>query len=642
MPVYLPTGAVGNGSILSTLGGAGEIMTLFYPRVDFAQNVHECLPALYVGEPGHGRFVWGFDGDFRREQSYVPDTNILRTTLRLRDGVCAIHFTDFAIPGEPCLVRNVVCENTGRSPFAGTFMHYQDLRLGEVTGKQAVRYVPEDGAVWQYFRDVSVIMGGTPPDVYRCGKSVAENEQSAKTDMYDGHLNGQPEDIGQVNFALGWHLYLQPGESREITIIIACGENHKVAHGRFKALAGQSAVALEKRATEAIATWLDHAPSVTVDADLATAYRRALLSLHLLIDAGTGSVVAAPEFDPAYLRCGGYGYCWPRDASEAALALRDAGFPEYLGRLASWYEATQLPSGLWGQRYWADGHMGPSWSLREDFHQVDQSAAAVIGMAEAALADGSPDSDFADDWPYIREGALALEATVDDNGLHKLACDLWETYCGVFVYSNAAIFRALTLAARCAERARQKPLAKRWSALTKKMKAAVLDLYDGGYFPRGLMPGGHVDRVVDSSTLGIVEPFMMLDLADPSEREMFESNIGVIEERLSQEFHGGRGVRRYEGDAYLEGVIGCVNTLWMALCLLHLAAAYQKPDPWKSQDMCRRAVDYIRFALAHATPTGLLPELIGLQPDAPYWAVPHAWASGLLVKCVLALEGLGG
>jgi GH15 family glucan-1,4-alpha-glucosidase len=51
-----------------------------------------------------------------------------------------------------------------------------------------------------------------------------------------------------------------------------------------------------------------------------------------------------------------------------------------------------------------------------------------------------------------------------------------------------------------------------------------------------------------------------------------------------------------------------------------------------------RAVEYLRLCLARTTPTGLLPELIGLQPDTPYWAAPHAWASALMVRCVHLLD----
>ncbi len=77
MGIYLPTSAVGNGRVLATLGSAGEIMTFFYPRIDFAQNIHECLPALYIGEPGHGLFAWTFEPKFQRNTTCHRPTSWL-------------------------------------------------------------------------------------------------------------------------------------------------------------------------------------------------------------------------------------------------------------------------------------------------------------------------------------------------------------------------------------------------------------------------------------------------------------------------------------------------------------------------------------------------------------------------------------
>ena len=93
---------------------------------------------------------------------------------------------------------------------------------------------------------------------------------------------------------------------------------------------------------------------------------------------------------------------------------------------------------------------------------------------------------------------------------------------------------------------------------------------------------------------------------------------------------------------YLGGVVGCVNSLWGAQLYLRLTRAEQGNDPAQAKAWRDRALELIHLSLARATGTGLLPELIGLQRDTPYWAVPHAWASALLVRCVLLLEETRG
>jgi GH15 family glucan-1,4-alpha-glucosidase len=166
----------------------------------------------------------------------------------------------------------------------------------------------------------------------------------------------------------------------------------------------------------------------------------------------------------------------------------------------------------------------------------------------------------------------------------------------------------------------------------------VLDIYTGEYFPRGLRLDSHVDSSVDTSTLGAVAPFPLLDLSDHGDREKAERNLATIRARLSREVDGKAGLRRFEGDAYLSGAIGCVNTLWAALVALKLAAAWAPEDAYRATEHRRQALADLDFCLIHGTPMGLLPEMIVLEPGTPYWAAPHAWASALLVDCVHELQ----
>ncbi|MCD6350545.1 MAG: hypothetical protein J7M26_00385, partial [Armatimonadetes bacterium] len=136
MSVYLPTAAVGNGRILATFGASGEIMGLFWPHLDYANNVHEALPAVYLGEPRVGEFHWTWEEVFERRQYYLGDTNILVTQLKLPGAGLELIFTDFC-PSEPgtgaradALVRRVRIENRSGAQLRGLLMHYFDLRLG--------------------------------------------------------------------------------------------------------------------------------------------------------------------------------------------------------------------------------------------------------------------------------------------------------------------------------------------------------------------------------------------------------------------------------------------------------------------------------------------------------------------------------
>lgn len=638
--VFLPTSAVGNGRIVCTLGRAGEIMTFFYPRLDFAQNIEECLPLVYVGEPGHGRLIWTFEPDFTTRQCYLTDSNILVTDLVLARSLLRITLTDFCPIDSTSLVRLISIVNEGDREFHGSFGHYCDLRLGEVYGKQAIGHEAAGGHFLQYFRGIAMAVGGTAPEVWRVGKSLGFDERSAKFDLQDGHLNGQSEDIGRVNFAGLNRLHLAAGEQREFTLIISAGTSREAAVGELRRLKNLGPEKLVRLAQDYWGNWLSRRTPVHLEDEFDQAYRRALLSLAMLQDESTGSVIAAPEFDPGYERCGGYGYCWPRDASEAAEAMAEAGYADALRRLCEWYRMAQLPNGLWGQRHWADGQVAASWALRKGFEQLDQTAAALASVCNfVIMADENQRSQrLSDYWDCIERAARGLQEQVDERGLHHFACDLWETYCGVFLYTNAAFARAFHAAHSCARLAGRTALADEWLHTSQRLVEACKNLYNGVYFPRGLNSAGEIDDAVDTSTLGLVEPWRVLSPHDPQDRQMILSNMAEIEKRLRQPIDGHVGLRRFEGDVYLDGVIGCVNSLWAAQVYLRLAAAEQGDKPDEARQFRERALEYIRLSLARATPTGLLPELIGLQPDTPYWAVPHAWASALMVRCVHLLE----
>lgn len=643
MPVYLPTAAVGNGHMLATLGASGEIMAVFYPHIDFAQNVHEALPFIYTGEPGRGKVIWLWDSSFIRSQRYVPGTNILTTTLRGAEPRIDIEVNDFIPaseihPPSTAFIRTVTITNNSGQEFRGAFGHYFDLRLGEVAGKQAVRYDYGTGRFWQYFRDVAVVVGGDVPDQVRCGKAGYDNDRSAKHDLLDGHLNGQPEDIGDVDFAHLFQLQLAPAQSRMITVILMFDRTLHAAETAYGRLIEQGVPQLRAATEEFWAKRLARRHPVKVDTYLEEAYQRALMMLTILQDAETGSFVAAPEFDPRYDHCGGYGYCWPRDASESADALVAAGYSEPRERLVKWYLRSQLPDGRWGQRHWAEGPIASSWSLRDGFHQLDQSAAALLTICQWTLSEPSKRSArIIESFASIEAAANALAGMVDDRGFHTPACDLWETFEGIFAYTNAAFSVSLKAAAECAMAKVDEDAARRWAMAAERTRKATLSLFDGHHFARGLHNGGDIDGTVDTATLGLVAPFSIIDLRNPDERDMVVRNLATIEGTLGRHTALGPALIRYVGDGYLGGTVGCVNTLWAAQIKLKLALAIAADAPAEAHKHVEEALAYIHTALNHATVAGCLPELMAAR-EFPYWAAPHGWASGLLIKCVLLID----
>jgi len=637
MPVYLPTAAVGSSKLLATLGHSGELMTLFFPHLDYAQNVRECMPALWLDDDRRRGLTWTFGDEWTREQAYEPDANVVVTKLHQRDTDLSLELTDFAVPETAALVRGYRLENEGRRPVAGALFFYADFNLGEVADRNFLRFDREAGVFVHSWREYCCCVGGTPFDEILAGRAADQDAANAKVDMEDGHLGGQAFSLGDANLAGSWRFSLQPGERLDRTLLIVCSTREAEGRQLLTELAGTGFETLRNRARDGATEWLAQFRTPAVEAGRAAEYRRGLLAMSLLFDPTEGSCLAAPEFDPTYLESGGYGYCWPRDAAEFVEALCLAGSTDWAERFLQWCRRTQTAEGFWHQRYWLNGTVAPSWSIPGEALQIDQVGAVLhsLWVAWKATPAARREALLDEHWDWLARGMQFIEKNLQPDGLHVAAYDLRETFRGSFAYSNAALYGAFTGGAELAASRGEVDLATRWRERAQRLRSACLArLVDGDRFARGLNEWGEVDWTPDSSVLGMVDPFDMLDPADAADREILKRMVLFIEQNLQVNDDRGPTVRRYVGDAYVGGPASAVNTLWQARILFRLAqhepaAGYLT---WGKQ--------YLDSCLAHATPTGLLPELLGAKH--PYWAAPHGWAEGSLVRAILELEKAQG
>jgi len=646
MPVYLPTAIVGNKNTLINLGHAGEIMAWFYPSKDHAQHIYNCLPCVYIGEPGRGRLSWTWGDEWQRHQEYSGDSNICVTTLTSYEVGLELTLTDLVPATGTALLRRIEVRSLAEHHLHAGIFHYGDWNMGGIRTGNALRYEHEHSVLVQSHRDAALVIGGDALESWQCGKAGEGWGSNALRDLDDGSLCRQDLEIGDVNWAFGFNLDLRPGATAERNAIFSLcgGENDSLA--QFHALQATSFVEHEAARREADAQWLEPGLSqleasgsaTALPLELVAAYKRSLLCLPLL--QGTeGVAVAAPEFDPEFVSCGGYGYFWPRDGAEYLSGMLDAGYPQFTAPFFDWCARHQDESGLWHQRYFLNGEPGPNWCLPPDMLQIDQVGAVLWGYGKVRNLPGV----LADEEAYkpmVRRAAKYLLSRLTERGVHGNAFDTWETFIGSFTYSNAAIYAALKTAGELLDDAE-------FTDGAARVKQAVLSQFvrdEGGYpyLVRGLNAGGHDDNTVDSSSLGAIEPFGMLDLNIESDLLLAEGTLRAISERLEIDWEGGRAIRRFEGDTYVGGVPACVNTLWMARCCIkiaeHLRASGSNEE--RTAELTQRAQVYLTTVLRRATPTGLLPELMQGPDFQRYWAAPHGWAMASFVSGVLGLGRL--
>jgi GH15 family glucan-1,4-alpha-glucosidase len=636
MPVYLPTAVLGNDKTLLTLGRSGEIMGWFYPHKDHAQNIYQCMPCVYAGEPGQGHLHWTWSDEWQRHQAYDGDSNVLVTTLRSPLLGLTLTLTDLVPLDQPALLRRMRVRNEGGAPVRAAAYLYGDWNLGGVRTGNSLIYSRGSGLLLQSHRDAAVAIGGDALECWQCGKAGKEWDNNAGYALQRGWLQCQDLEIGDVNWAFGFAFHLEPEAEIERTATFCMGSGQQDALDGWHAT--QSTPFAEHRAARrrADAAWLapglealrarradaapaDAAPADAAPADgagekqtlpveLVAAYKRSLLCLPLLCGE-EGVALAAPEFDPEFLSCGGYGYFWPRDGGEYLSGLLDAGYAQMAEPLFDWCARHQDESGLWHQRYFLNGQPGPNWCLPPDMLQIDQVGAVLWAYGKYRHLAGAGLPAKPEHSKMVRKAADYLLSRLTEEGVHANAFDTWESFVGSFTYSNAAIYAALRTAHEVLGE-------EQYAAGARRVQDGVLRHFvreENGirYLTRGFNAAGEPDTTVDSASLGAIEPFGLLDLQNEDELRLAEGTLRVVAERLETDWEGGRAIRRFEGDAYVGGVPACVNTLWMARCCLRVAARLREIG--RADDaaaLSAKARLYLLTVLKRATPTGLLPEVM--------------------------------
>lgn len=646
--VYLPTALVGNGRVLCTIGASGEVMSFCFPNIDHAQHMHECMLGVYAS--GHG-YSWTFEPSWERHQSYIDGTNILRTRLFNRHIGIEVMLTDFTPPELPALVRQIEVRRAGLMHVHTVICQYFELWVDGHKWKNCVQAFPSERLMLQWHRDTWIAVGATPFHQFQCGKSDVGAWSNAKDDIYDGSLKCQSLEIGSVNFALAWELPV--GETfLSVNLTVAAGRSKDEAIALTKRLRRIPYEQLLSEAKRHWARWLKDVVPPTDDEDLKAAYIRAQLVLPMLFDCSCGAPIAAPEFDPAFIASGGYGFCWLRDAACMMELWLKQGRYSQVAQFMRWASKVQLGDGSWLQRYWLNGHLGPAWSTGDENLQWDQIASMVILACKCLRSLVS----FSDD-EGERERLKRLLMNMALKGAQKLyeratediasgrvpivGMDLWETFRGSFVYTNAAVYRALYSAAELLRRHGRNRRALQWLEMAEKLKETSLQRMDSnGHLVRGVSADGYLDVAVDSSVLGAIAPFEMLSLKDDGELKLAINTVEAVVGGAGTSVGGRRGIARYVGDSYAGGMVCTMSTLWVGMAMLRIAKAHiERNEVESAKAWLGRAEEFIRSGSSFTTPAGIHCELFKIDGSG-YWAPGHAWASAWVVHAIDELATL--
>lgn len=637
---YLVDAVIGNSRFLASTLRTGRIVRFWWPNVDMPQHADAIRSGIRLA--GEGETTSWFDGTedgWRHEAAYVPQTNIY--AVRASSPSCPIEVRTelYAAPDGDALVFDYRFTNGGETPASFSFYFYSSIAVAESPFYHTTQFLePADAMVHfrhRYYFSIS-------------GANVCANYQAchAWDNACRGQLNGDALQMASDG-AMEWRFpELAPGETATMTVYLAAGRDLESSLAALAAAKAEGAHALRERTLRYWRDFVASAAPCPIDReDVRELYERSVLTMKLMADEQTGSIIAAPEFDEHFSRCGGYAFCWGRDAAFITTALDKAGLTGLSTRFYEWTLTAQDQDGAWQQRHYHDGTLAPSWGL-----QMDEGASILWGMRQhyLALPEAEREPFLRLVWDAVRRGAAFLARSIDPaNGLPIASIDLWEERDGQHTYSSAAVYAGLTAASEFASLVGEGALAAEWRAIAAGVAERIATLcwneergsfyrgvslaIDRGRYEQAVRDGVAASRnvdakgyeryrlaydpIVDVSLLGVSVPFE----AVPSDHPQALRTADAVEALLNVPDVG--GIKRYEDDSYIGGNPWILTTLWLA----------QYRAKTGRLDDARRLLDW---AVNHRTESGLLPEQVDRQSGGTAWVVPLTWSHAMLILAV--------
>jgi glucoamylase len=636
---YLVNGVVGNSSFLGTLGKNGRLYRLWWPHIDFPQHVDVIRSAIIPS--GSEEIYWIDDPKmgWEHKQLYHANTNIVDSMAAHPELKLQVKTLDYAVPDSSYYIRHFHVTNGGSDAFTCDFVYYSSMEIMEHPLYNSTLFDEKEDALIHFRHDYAFAVGSSRIcDGFGCGEVL--------DDKNNGRLNGSTIAMTPSG-ALSWKLHIEAGETISIPVFLASGHSIQEAAANLK---DAKQLGVQQAYTKTASYWFDYLEQLPkpkiANKKTEGIYNRSLLLFKLMADEKTGAVIAAPEFDETFSRCGGYAYCWGRDAAYITTAFDKAGLTALSRSFYLWALTAQSEDGSWQQRHYHDGILAPSWGL-----QIDEGGSIIWGMWQHYLT--APDRLFLEQiWPSAEKGAEFLLSYIDsETGLPKPSRDLWEERTGEHTYSAAAVYGGFKGASSIAKELGLFEEAAKWEAAAKNIKQAVLStlwnperktFYRGAKITidrkaqaewerlgvsvlvkQGLKGYTYLeierDPVIDISLLGLAVPFGMF----PADSDLMQLTADAVEQNLTVPSVG--GILRYERDQYIGGNPWILTTLWLA--------------QFRLKEGNREEADrLLQWCVDHATDLGMLPEQIDRVTGETAWVVPLTWSHAMFVFTIWMMQ----
>lgn len=620
MEKYYNDAIIGNQNILASFTKQGEILRLLYPTRDYKQMIDFFHVGLKIND---SRLVYLHD-DINNiyMQQYEEDTNILNTEILNTYFNLKVVQTDYASIKENVLVRKYKFTNENTIDLDLNFLVHSSLTSSP---ENRVSGMCRNDALIQYNHEYMLC-------TFSKEKLLSSQINNSKANIEDGKIWDKDYVGMSANSSISYDLgILKPNETREFELYIFI-EDSKIGLDNLEKTIDRIRKIDFKTEYEAVKKyWKKYVKDHNgLELDLAETpknrkikqiYTRTILLYSLLLNHETGGISAAVEVDENLKQCGGYQYCWPRDAVFTTTAMDILKMKKEVEKFyKSFCKNTQSRNGMWEQRFFTDGRLAPCWG-----YQIDETASVIIGVYNHYKV--IEDKKFLKDNLKMCEKAITfLKKYVEDVFQETNKCgisyDLWEEYEGVNLYAVSSIFASFNAMIKIYEelkeeftknRVKQENVNKEKETLRNlsvKLREYILkNFYDEN---KKSLVRNLEDKTLDISILGTVIPF---ELFSPKDKKILNT---VERINMTLRTYTG-GYKRFETDTYREGKPWIIATLWIAEYYLEIGEK-------------QKAKECFDFVIKTSTEHGFLAEQINNSTMQPDWVIGLGWSHAMFIE----------
>lgn len=652
---YLNEAIIGNKKMIATFTQKGELQRLYFPSKDNKQYINFFHTGIKINESD---LIYLHD-DINNiyKQYYDTDTNILNTEITNTYFNMKILQTDYMLLKENVLAKKYIFINEGTIDLNTEFYIYSEL-LSDINNFVSAKII--DNGMLQYAHDFAVSTFSKGNKIIKHQINGSKNTIK-RAEIYDKDYIGMSKD-SSIAYEIGT---IKPGEKKEIQICIFIDENKNISDIEEE-VERIKRIDYEKEYQNTKAYWRKYVkshnglkikePQNTYEERIFEIYKRSILLFPLLTNSETGAIIASPEIDEDFTKCGRYAYCWPRDAVFIAKAMDILKMDKDTEKFYKVFcKKTQSKNGMWEQRFFTDGKLAPCWG-----YQVDETASVVYGVFEhykytksikflkdnLQMCEKAADflKRYVEDWLEInvkddREKDIVKEQIENEMGSSKghkyhISYDLWEMNEGIHLYSLASIYSAFDSMINIYEnlgkntsdfdnnRLKEEKISKSKKEL-EKMKVEIKKYINQNMYDENKKSyiRNTEDRKMDISILGATTPFSVFK----AKEKKIQNTVERI--NLSLRTYTG-GYQRFEDDNYMNGNPWPIANLWITL--YYLEAGEKK-----------KAKECFDFVIKTVGKHYFLGEQVNNETLKPNWVIGLGWSHAMFIIVLERLYGKG-